>query len=164
MPTVRQRLLNPAKHRLNCILRSVSAPGKMAISERNRRKSLTWLRNIPVFGRFCAETCFDLHCATVVAVTFKSPASRFWAAAPHQSGVCDVCQSLPVSRRKADHSGGRSDVALGPLPDSCITIRLFSGASAPRARRRCGGIEERLKDVISLADQHHLGRRRIGVG
>jgi hypothetical protein len=25
----------------------------------------------------------------------------------------------------------------GPLPDSCIAIRLLSGASAPRARRRC---------------------------
>jgi hypothetical protein len=24
--------------------------------------------------------------------------------------------------------GGRSDVALGPLPDSCIAIRLFSAA------------------------------------
>ena len=27
-----------------------------------------------------------------------------------------------------------------------------------------GGIEERLRDVITLADQHHLGRCRIGVG
>jgi hypothetical protein len=51
-----------------------------------------------------------------------------------------------------------------PLPDSCIAIRLFSGAPEPRARRRIGGIEERLRDVITLADQHHLGGCRIGVG
>jgi hypothetical protein len=32
------------------------------------RKSPAYLRNIPVFGRLCAETFFDLHCAIDVAV------------------------------------------------------------------------------------------------
>jgi len=31
-----------------------------------------------------------------------------------------------------------------------------------RAESAVGGIEERLRDVIALADQHHLGRCRIG--
>jgi hypothetical protein len=41
----------------------VSTSRKMATFARNCRKSPAYLRNIPVFGRLCAEIFFDLHCA-----------------------------------------------------------------------------------------------------
>jgi len=46
----------PAKYGISCILRGVFASEKMATFARNRRKSPAQLRNIPVFGRLCAET------------------------------------------------------------------------------------------------------------
>jgi hypothetical protein len=49
-------------------VRRVSALGEMATCERNCRNSPAYLRNIPVFGRLCAETFFDLHCAIDVIV------------------------------------------------------------------------------------------------
>jgi hypothetical protein len=73
--------------------------------------------------------------------------------------------SVIGSRLVFHFGGGHSDVALGPLPDSCIAIRLFSEASALRARRRCsqhrGAPEERYHPRRSTP----LGARcRIGVG
>ena len=61
-----------------------------------------------------------------------------------------------------------------PQKDFCNTIchfrthasRFDCSRGRPNRERDdvVGGIEERLRDVITLADQHHLGRCRIGVG
>src|ERR1700729_151656 len=42
----------------------------MATYARNCRKSPTYLRNIPIFGRLCAETNFDLQCVIDDGVPF----------------------------------------------------------------------------------------------
>jgi hypothetical protein len=48
----------------------VSMRQKAATLARISRKSPSYLRNIPVFGRLCVETFFDLHSAVDVAVLF----------------------------------------------------------------------------------------------
>ena len=70
------------------------------------------------------------------------------------------------SQRAGTGNGVLAIGAKPPRPSSAghfrTHIRLFSGPSA-ESDDVVGGIEERLRDVITLADQHHLERCRIGV-
>jgi hypothetical protein len=70
----------------------------MAISERKCRKSLASLRDIPVLGRLCAETYFDLHWVKVFAV-FQVSGRPFLGLPRRFSRICSpkIMSSQPVA-------------------------------------------------------------------
>jgi hypothetical protein len=80
--------------------------------------------------------------------------------APNRDHTITACLWRQSSRPRYPEHSTQVNARHGEPP---VTLTLFSRPSAPRRRRRCWRLEEHLRDVIILADQHHLGCR-IGVG
>jgi hypothetical protein len=82
----------------------------------------------------------------------------------HHGGIATAVgvNSVASANLTTSQAAGNDTTATGYRAVS----RFDCSRGRPRRERDdvVGGIEERLRDVITLADQRHLGRCRIGVG
>jgi hypothetical protein len=109
------------------------------------------------------QHAFTIDHERAVPVSKRSLGDQRIAIAPVVAVAGEQVRVFTVALNdQASDRPGRSACAT---PDSCIAIFDCSRGRPHRERDDVvGGNEERLRDVITLADQHHLGRCRIGVG